>query len=241
MKPRGNEKQHFTIAEWADFARKVVPKGEIKVMEQHLENCRKCREAAHMMTRISEVARRYGQTEPPDEAVRSVRGMFAIHGPKKATPVRSFVAELLFDSFRTPLQAGVRSSEAGSRQLLFGSGDYRVDLRFEPQEDSDKVSLMGQVLNAADPARGFDSAPVILLLGRKVFATSRTNQMGEFRLECVLEPPIELRIKLPGNAQVTLPLVEPFRKESRLSLELLELSEVKDGLQGRRKSTRKKV
>ncbi len=240
MKPRGKERRHFTLEEWADFARKVAPKAEIAMMETHLVDCKKCREAAHMMSRISEVARRHGPAQPPDSAVRSVRGIFAIHGPKKAVPVRSLVAELLFDSLPSPLQAGVRSSVAASRQLLFGSGNYRVDLRFEPQEDSDKVSLMGQVLNAADPVQGLNAVPVVLLLGRKVFAESRTNQFGEFQLECSLEPRIELRIKLPGNAEVSIPLVQPFRKDSRLSLEVLGLLEVKNGSQ-RKKSTRKKA
>src|SRR5712692_4810690 len=228
MKPRGNEGRHFTLGEWADFARKVVPKDGIRVMEAHLENCKKCRQAAHMMMRISEVAKRPGPTEPLDPAVRSVRGMFAIHGPKKSTPVPSLVAELLFDSFRSPLQAGVRSSEAGARQLLFGSGDYRVDLRFEPQEDSDKVSLMGQVLNVTDTAQALDSTPVVLLHGRKLFAESRTNQLGEFHLECVLEPRIELRIKLPGNVEVSIRLIQPFREDADLNLEVLGLSKVRD-------------
>jgi hypothetical protein len=239
MKPRGKEGRHFTLEGWAEFARKVVPKVKMKAMKQHLENCKKCREAAQMMTRISEVAKRPGLAEPPDSAVRSVRGMFAIHGPKKPTSARSLVAKLLFDSFLSPLQAGVRSSAADSRQLLYGTGDYRVDLRFEPQIDSDKVLLTGQVLNSADPAQGLDSAPVILLHGRKVFAESRTNQLGEFHLECLLDSQLELRIKLPGSAEVSIPLVQPFRKDLPPNLEMLGLSEVKDGLQAR-KSTRKK-
>lgn len=240
MKPRGKERRHFTLGEWADFARKVAPKDEIKAMEVHLESCKKCREAVRMLTRISEVARRQGLTEPPDSAVRSVRGMFVIHGPKKATPVRSLIAELLFDSFRSPLQAGVRTSESGSRQLLFGSGGYRIDLRFEPQEDSDKVSLVGQVLNAAEPAQGLDSAPVILLHGRKVFAESLTNHFGEFHLECDLEPHFTLCLMLPGNKRISIPLVEPTRHGSRELLHVIGLSGFKNAQQQKKKSTRKK-
>ena len=59
--------------------------------------------------------------------------------------------ELLFDSFRAPILAGVGLHGAVVRQLLYGSATYRIDVRIEPQIDSEKVVLIGQILNSADP------------------------------------------------------------------------------------------
>lgn len=238
MKTRGSVRRHFTLGDWADFARKVAPQDEIAAMQAHLENCRKCQKEAQMMTRINEVAKRGGPIEPPDTALRSVRGVFAIHGPKRRRTARALVAELIFDSFRSPLQAGVRSLETDSRQLLFGAGDYRVDLRFEPRQDTDKVALVGQVLNASDPAQRLNSTPVALLLGRKVLAEARTNQFGEFHLECELKRQFRLCFTLPGYQQICIPLIDPTRYGSRELLQVIGMSGVSD-TQKKNKSTRK--
>jgi len=240
MKRSGDRKGHFTTEEWADLAREVGSQEQRQAMESHLKHCKKCEKVFSMWQRVNEIAHRRQATDPPDATVRSVKGMYAIHGPKARRPIKSLVAELLFDSFQSPLQAGVRSSGAAARQLLFGSGEYRVDLRIEPQMDSEKVVLVGQVLNAANPDKTVDSASVALVRGGKVLAKSLTNNLGEFQLEHDLKSNFELRVTLPGNAQMIVPLVEPAAGGTTDRPEDAAASGFTDAPQGLKNSTRKK-
>lgn len=50
------------------------------------------------------------------------------------------------DSVGSPPVEGIRSAGASFRQLLHGADDYWVDLQIEPQEISEKMALLGQVL-----------------------------------------------------------------------------------------------
>jgi hypothetical protein len=105
--------------------------------------------------------------------------------------------------------AGVRSAESASQQLLYGVGDYRIDVRIEPQMDSEKVVLIGQVLNSADPDERLAAAPVSLFTGRKMLAESVTSEFGEFQIECELAESFRLVVLLADGKQVSIPLVEP--------------------------------
>lgn len=162
--------------------------------------------------------------------------MGAIHVPAKTS-----IARLLFDTSRQPVAAGVRSASTVARQLLYGVGAYRIDLRMEPQMDSDKVSLVGQILNSTDPARHAASVPVVLLKGRKVLAESQTNGFGEFHLECDLESHLQLQLVLPQGMDVRIPLVEPVKGSISSGLDTLESTKVIGFSSRKGKSTRKKV
>ena len=79
----------------------------------------------------------------------------------------------------------------------------------EPQLDSDKVALVGQVLQSTDPHEGLGALPVALVKGRKVVAETITSQFGEFNLECDLDGRFQLRVKLPAE-ELQLALIEPI-------------------------------
>jgi len=149
-------------------------------------------------------------------------------------------AKLLLDSFLQPQLTGVRSSEITVRQLLFGAGDYHIDIRIEPQEDSDKVALVGQVLNADYVDNYIDQASVILFQAGRVRAESFTNRFGEFRLECELESGLQLRIKLSHGTELRVPVLEPTLAEDENKSQTSESIEIKHLLPGRKKRTRTK-
>jgi hypothetical protein len=240
MEGSGERKKHYSDEEWADLARQVGSQEQMEAMQSHLKQCRKCEKVFSMWQRVNEIAHRRQAAEPSETVVRTVKGMYALHGMKARRPMESLVAELLFDSLQGPLQVGVRSSGTAARQLLFGSGEYRIDLRIEPKMDSEKVALVGQVLNAANPDKTVDSAPVALVRGGKVLAKSLTNNLGEFQLEYDLEPHYELRVTLPGNAQMIVPLVEPAAGGTTERPQVAVLSGFMNAPQGSKKSTRKK-
>lgn len=229
---------HYSLEEWADLARNLAEKGKKAAMESHLETgCSKCKKAYTLWQRVSQAAHREAAYEPPEVAVQSVKGLGAIHGIRNQLRPSPF--QLLFDSFQAPVQAGVRSAAATPRQLLYGAGSYRIDIRIEPQADSEKVALVGQVLNAVDPAQASAPIPVALFKGTKILSVSRTNSFGEFHLECILDTDLKLHFSIPSELEVWIPLVNPARDAA--GAELNDSTGVK-GLIGRvRKSTRKKV
>jgi len=233
--------KHFASEAWADFARGIAAKDQELSMQRHLDNgCGKCAEQAGLWRKVYAAAQRQKLAVPPESAVRTVKGMYAIHGERTAKRVRGLIAGLLFDSFSAPLPAGVRSAGSSPRQLLYGAGDHRIDVRIEPQTDSDKVTLVGQILDSANPQKEVGEVSVALMRGRKALASAITNRFGEFHLHCDMENRLELRITLPEGKEVSVSLVDPLPARSADTGSLTDSMGVKDILKGIRKSTRKK-
>ena len=200
--------KHFSSEEWADFSRDIADWNPRTLIESHLRTeCDECAKALRVWRRVRDTARREAAYGPPDAAVRTVKGSYRIHGQRVIHRGRGTIAELLFDTLQAPLPVGVRSLTPTTRQMLFGAGDYRIDVRFESQ--SETLSLFGQVLNSAAPENQVEAAPVALLKGRKILAESQTSRLGEFHLACGLAAGLRLRIGLPNGGDVSIPLVEP--------------------------------
>jgi hypothetical protein len=207
--------KHYTTEQWADFARGLVEGNSKLLMQKHLDGgCGECAHDAKLWARVSELAKRQPAVELSEGAVRYAKAVFAGEKPQAKREQAPGLAQLLFDSFMAPATAGVRSAAmAGSRQMLFGLGDHRIDLRMEPQLDSDKVTIMGQLLDSANPSQNFGKVPVSLHLGNKLVATSETNDLGEFHLECQLPGRLQLSATLPEGQKISVSLVEPTQKE----------------------------
>jgi hypothetical protein len=201
---------HYSLEQWVDFARNVIDEDKKRKMESHLETgCRQCSKELGMWHRLQQVARRESAYAPSGGAVRTVNAWFAKQTGHSTNPTKSGVVALLFDSLRSPLPAGMRSTETASRQVLYGAGTYRIDVRIEPQMDSEKIILIGQILNSANPEERLSELPVTLLKGRKVLAESTTRQFGEFQIECELDGGFRLMVMLPGQTEVSLRLIDP--------------------------------
>lgn len=229
--------KHFSLAEWADFARQVMTKEKEQVMQAHLDaGCKGCAKTVGMWNRVREASEREISYEPPKAAVHNAQSMFSL-GARK---LKASAVHLLFDSFKTPVFAGVRSMGANPRQMLYGIGPYRIDLRMEPQMDSDKVEVVGQILNSADPIRSGTQASVKLVRGRKILVESQTNALGEFHLECSLEGQLQLLVGLPRSRGVKIPLLIPTSATLTGNLEVQDSSGFADGSSGMKRSTRKK-
>jgi hypothetical protein len=233
--------RHYTLENWVDFARNVIGEEEKAAIESHLQTgCAQCSRDLIMWQRLQQVARREPAYTPSSGDVRTVNAAFASRPATQLHHAKSQAASLLFDSFRSPGLVGVRAAESASQQLLYGAGDYRIDVRIEPQMDSEKVILIGQVLNAADPAERLSALPVNLLKGRKILAESVTSQFGEFQIECGLEECFRLTVLLPGGREVSLQLVEPVFTEARTSTQTLENNTIRKTSRVKKKGTRTK-
>lgn len=230
--------RHFSMEEWIDFARNVVGPSERAEMESHLgTGCNRCSKTLSLWQQVYEVGKRESAYAPPASAVATVKGTFGIHGPRKASRVGQAIANLLFDSAATPLVAGVRSTGTTERQLLYGVSKYRIDVRIEPQRNTDKVALVGQVLNSTTPGESIGAVPVKLCRGRRVLVESTTSPFGEFDLECDLGKGLQLKVTLPRE-ELCLPLVEPTIKPAKGHSELTDSKHVRGKY---RKRTKGKV
>jgi hypothetical protein len=200
--------RHFGLEEWADFARDLVKKERRIAMQSHLDSgCKECGKVLSMWRRVHEIGQRNAVYEPPSVIVKSIKGMYVVHRPRAVQPKKTTIVQLLFDSFESPQAEGIRSAGPAIRQLLYGTDGYRIDLRIEPQENSEKVVVVGQVLNSQDPGQTLSAAPVTIVKGQKVRAIGVTNRFGEFHVECEVERGLQLRVKLPQEV-LSLPVFE---------------------------------
>lgn len=211
--------KHFMIEQWADFARGVVEGKDKAMMQRHLdEGCKACQKEVSLWQRVKEAASRQPNSAPSEGAVRSAKAMFAAQRPL----AESAVAEILFDSMQAPALAGVRSAAGGARQMLFGLGNHRIDLRVELQSESHKGTIIGQILDSSDPGVVAGNVPISLYLDHELVTVSETNEFGEFQLECSLAGRLQLRATLPQGQEISVILLEPASPELSQRLRLVD-------------------
>jgi hypothetical protein len=233
--------RHFSMEQWIDFARNVVGPRERADMESHLtDGCKQCLKTLSLWQRVAEAGKREAAYTPPESVVGTIKGTFGIRGPRRVGRTAQAIASLLFDSARTPLVAGVRSAPTAERQLLYGVSKYRIDVRIEPQPNSERVALVGQVLNSTDPGESIGAVPVRLCRGRRVLVESMTSPFGEFDVECDLGRGLQLRVRLPKE-ELCLPVVEPTIERSKGIPEAIDTKIVSSERGRDKKRTRKKV
>jgi DNA-binding NarL/FixJ family response regulator len=115
-------------------------------------------------------------------------------------------APLVFDSFLQPSLAGTRSSHPTVRRLLYESDSLVADLSLEGQRDSQRVTLVGQILDAAKPEPHLSSVPVVLQNLAGLMGIAKSNEWGEFRFEFNFEPGVSLEIGARKNYWVSVGL-----------------------------------
>jgi DNA-binding response OmpR family regulator len=119
-------------------------------------------------------------------------------------------ARLVVDSFLQPLPAGVRYSlQPSARKLLYESEDLTADLSLEPQGNSQRITLVGQVLDAAEPEHRLASLSLVLQGRAGPIAVASTNEFGEFHFDFDSEPGVRLEIGVKANHWVSLELPDP--------------------------------
>jgi len=175
--------KHFSLTDWADFVRAVVPEEQRASMQKHLdEGCGRCGKTVELWTEIADFAKHEVAYEPPASALRVAQSYI---GPLRqpSRQAEGFqLATLTFDSFENQALAGVRGFDPVPRQLMYQSGDIFIDMRLEPELASDLMLVAGQVVDAQQPEVGLAGIPVSLLGGGDTLFETTTNQLGEFQL-----------------------------------------------------------
>jgi hypothetical protein len=210
---RTRNNEHGSEEDWVDFARQQAEPGRRARLEQHLEKgCSRCTRTLRLWTAVLDVADHEDAYRPPEEALRQLRGQFALRRPKRLLERMAEQAALLFDSFRQPQAAGVRAAGRGPRQLLYKAGRYTIRLRLEPTPEAERLSIVGQILDAQDPPSALQDIAVLALKGSKTLDRTLTNHLGEF----VLEPDAAENLRLCiGVAEIGTFTVQPHGRAGR--------------------------
>jgi hypothetical protein len=216
--------KHFTIWDWADFARGVVDQTARTTMQAHLSSgCSPCERTVRLLRGVSAAARSEGQYAPPESSMRYARALYSLHRPEKVGFAR-LVGRLIHDSALAPLPAGMRaeSQSQTTRHLLYEAGGYYLDVQLEHQRDSGRLNLVGQIAARNNLEATTDNLPVWLLERTTIVASTLSNKFGEFQLECDAARNLLLRVPLPDAGK-------------RLEV---SLGQPEDGISDRRKSSR---
>jgi hypothetical protein len=163
-------------------------------MKEHLAGCPQCGEFVRMLQKLVAVVNKPLSRDVPDYVVHNAISIAALGRPEKVT-FAAVVAKLIYDSFREPLPAGVRSQQTVSRQALYEAGEFSVDLRLEHERGEATVTLVGQVANRNQPGVPIANCPVLLFSGAEVVARAATDEYGEFQMK--YRPGKHLRLQLP--------------------------------------------
>jgi hypothetical protein len=228
---------HYSQEKWVDFARNVIREDEKSLMQSHLKaGCTRCSRELSVWRRLYQFARGESGFMPPEKVVRILNAAFPASRLLREGGLMPRFGVLMFDSLSSPAAAGIRSSATPSRKMLYGAGSYRIDIRIEPQVDTEKIVLVGQILNSADPEECLSEVPVTLLKGKRVLAESVTGTYGEFRIEFELEGSFHALFMLPEGTGITLPLIEPTFGQGDGSLHMIEPNQLSTNCETKKKS-----
>lgn len=199
---------HFSLEDWADFARGRAPADAATRMQQHLEEgCAECAQTLEMWRGVLEVAGREVLFDVPEAGVRCAEALFNLAPPAKASETVLQVARLVFSSFWQPVREGVRSAGASSCHLLFEGGRFLLDLHIKPPAaKGGPVSVAGQILDREQTETVCENHAVAVMRERTEVARTTTNEFGEFQLEFNAGGELMLTVSLEANSVLVSPL-----------------------------------
>jgi hypothetical protein len=208
--------EHFSEQAWIDFVREVSPSngksGQVREsgsraeLESHLlAGCSDCKATFKIWKQVYGIASHEREYCPPEPAIRMAKAAFAM--TRRENAAESLVASLVFDSFSRPILAGVRSTTAAARQLVYDAAGLTIDMRFDRAPKSSKVQLIGQILDAERRQTVLANLPVVLSTGQGVLvADGQTSQSGEFHLEFEEQDELKLAIWVHASKVIRIAL-----------------------------------
>jgi hypothetical protein len=184
--------KHFSVEEGIDFVNHVATSDLQAEIQKHLDSgCERCADMIATWRKVHEAAASEPDYQPPAGIVRIAKAAFAASGAENVTGG----LELLFDSLMQPAPAGTRSMASDTRQLLYASGPYLVDLYISQIPQLKIIALTGQLMNSKYPEKLLSEVPVVVTDRKEKTVLVRTNTFGEFRVE--IEKSVDLELRLP--------------------------------------------
>lgn len=198
--------EHFPDQTWADFVRGVGLCANARDIEAHLANrCPECSTAFGLWRGLGAFAAKEAEYTPPADLVRMVKLEPASQHPTDPEPWT--FAGMVFDSVTQPLPAGIRSTAASTRQIIYEGEGLMVDVRFERMPHTNRISAAGQVLDKEVPLRRVGNATIVLWTdGGQMLATTEANDFGEFQFEFECGDQLRMSIATDGHRTLRIPL-----------------------------------
>ena len=194
--------KHQGIAQWVDFARGLTPEPQGSMMREHLATgCPQCRQVLDFCDKLARLCLVMASNRAPDAAARQARAIFPIRWPDRSRRTVRVPIELIYDSFLVPVPAGMRASWQVGWQALYRAGDCSLDLRIEPELQSSRAAVIGQISNHTLPEIEMADIPICLRSGRLVVAETISNRFGEFQMEYEQQGRLQLCVYLDGGAR----------------------------------------
>ncbi len=146
--------------------------------QAHLNSCHLCRGRLDWMQVSAGLGVRELSYDPPQPVMEAVLRLG--RDSSRLKQLRNAVVALLtFDSFKQPTPAGIRSTEASSRQMKFEIHGVEIGVLMRLSEDR-KLSLAGQVLDKLSGPIQDPAARVDLVIEGDHIMTSSLSPWGEF-------------------------------------------------------------
>jgi hypothetical protein len=198
--------KHYTTEQWIDFVNGVATLTDRSEMQKHLDQgCKRCSSTLSQWEKVRRAAAAEASYQPPVEAVRIAKAMFAgSEWARKEGASRGI--EILFDSFLKPALEGIRSAGGGARRMLYRADPFRVDLQIEAQLGSKSIVITGQLLDLRDPESVGSEVPVVVSNMRGQVVQATTNRFGEFREEIENSGHLELVFRRSNDNPITISL-----------------------------------
>ncbi len=194
--------KHHGIAQWVDFARGLMPEPEAGAMREHLATgCAECRQVLDFCHKLAHLCLAMAPNQAPETAVRNARAIFPVRRPNRPERAVRIPVLLIYDRFLVPSPVGMRASWQVGWQGLYRAGDCSLDLRIEPELQSSRAAVIGQISNHSVPEVEMGNIPICLRSGGLVVAETVSNRFGEFQMEYEQQGRLQLCVYLDGGAR----------------------------------------
>jgi len=206
--------RHYEVGEWTDFVRNLISEEQRNEMERHQLSCSQCASRLEFLRQVATTLQAEQAYDSASAALAaSARQVFVgaevRHSARDRAiqALQTLVAHLAYDSAADLRPAGARSHRPSSRQMLYQAGNYCLDLRFDRELDSTRITLVGQVANREAPGSLKTGLPVAVLWNASVIAQTASNEFGEFSLEYTPRPDLRLCVSIADSGvRVEVPL-----------------------------------
>lgn len=204
---KGKGRKHYSSEQWVDFVNQNLAAEQMQAMQQHLDGkCRDCSKMLQTWTRVREAARRESGYEAPESAVHHVRSAFSMLARPAKENRALEIPRLVFDSLWRPALAGVRSTSAAPRQVLYKAGELAIEMRIEPESLSERVNVAGQIYNTTKQGEGLAEVVVVIKDSNSIVAETKTNRFGEFQLSFVPDEGLRISFIVMKSRDLSIPL-----------------------------------
>ena len=191
------------------FTRGTIGPEEKERIADHLAaGCTACEKNQTWGSAVSGLLASDTAVDFPEDLIQWSVAQFKVHSRPEESSWKRWVARLVFDSRLGQPQAAARSAaveQATSRQLLYRTRDYDVDLTIEPADAARRVRISGQILANGD--RPFENATVRLFNNSREIAAAHPDQVGVFHLEGVAEGIYDIICEM-GSREILLSGIE---------------------------------